>query len=167
MSATAEMHMHSVYWRTYYTFRQKEILFSIGKRRELPLGNKPVCVFMKWKFWRPQTLQWVLPASLSWGEQEVFLSVSSWMTRSVQRWPRMEYHGQKVNTGTHQTILLLWNHCRRKTKSAPFFFVVNSSLGVLSFHIFWCERKEPCSGIIQLSNQLRFVKGFFVSVLGI
>lgn len=40
MSAAAGTHMQSVYWSDSYTFRQKEILCRIGKRRELSPGNR-------------------------------------------------------------------------------------------------------------------------------
>lgn len=45
MSAAAGTHMQSVYWSDSYTFRQKEILCRIGKRRELSPGNRlSVCL---------------------------------------------------------------------------------------------------------------------------
>lgn len=45
MSAAAGTHMQSVYWGDSYTFRQKEILCRIGKRRELSPGNRlSVCL---------------------------------------------------------------------------------------------------------------------------
>lgn len=45
MSRAAGTHMQSVYWSDSYTFRQKEILCRIGKRREPPPGNRlSVCL---------------------------------------------------------------------------------------------------------------------------